>query len=72
MIKLLIKIFVTEIVLTILPVVIFQEYFETHLREEAHPILVAIETALTFIFCQGFLCLGGLFFLGLLYIIWNL
>jgi hypothetical protein len=71
MIKLLIKIFLTEIMLTILPVVIFQKYFEAHLRE-AHPILDTIETVLTFIFCQGALCTGGLLFLGLLYLIWTL
>lgn len=71
MIKLLVKIFLTEIMLTILPVVIFQEYFESHLRE-AHPILDAIETFVTFIFCQGIICTGGLFFFGLLYLIWTL
>lgn len=71
MIKLLAKIFLTEIVLTVIPVVIFQEYFESHLRE-AHPILDAIETFVTIIFCQGFVCIGGFLFWGLLYIIWAL
>ena len=71
MIKLLIKIFLTEIVLTLIPVGLFQEYFESHLREE-HPILDFIETITTIIFCQGAICTGGLLFFGLLYLIWTL
>jgi hypothetical protein len=71
MTKLLVKIFLTEIVLSVPPSCILGEYFDHHLREN-HPILDAIETFVDFIFFQSLGSIGVLLFLVILYTIWTI
>lgn len=71
MIKLLVKIFLTEFMLSILPSLFLGDYFESHLKAD-HPILDAIETFVDFIFFQSLGGIGTLLIVGILYAIWTM